>query len=246
MVWDLCSMDSSNITKEFSEKRKRKIPLGTKGRTSILSVESSASCGASFPVSRRKLPDRECFVTTFRQGGYPPCAACASIPCVLAVRKQHKMLFAASKLESEKVNVMKKKRFIIISGILVCLAIFISLAVWSNSPEQKAERFVKVNGLTFYDLVNSNQQIPTTLDGIKVDVWSGEHTMYEFLLGTGMGDTQYWGVYYSPDDVPLPYQNTDVSLIADDDGSWTWQTDGDNHGTTKKIIEKWYYFEASF
>ena len=80
----------------------------------------------------------------------------------------------------------------------------------------------------------------------KVDVWSGEHTMYEFLLGTGMGDTQYWGVYYSPDDVPLPYQNTDVSLIADDDGSWTWQTDGDNHGTTKKIIEKWYYFEASF
>ncbi|RGB67844.1 hypothetical protein DWZ89_13145 [Faecalibacterium prausnitzii] len=27
----------------------------------------------------------------------PPCAACAAIPCVLAVRKQHKMLFAASK-----------------------------------------------------------------------------------------------------------------------------------------------------
>ena len=72
MVWDLCSMDSSNITKEFSEKRKRKIPLGTKGRTSILSVESSASCGASFPVSRRKLPDRECFVTSFRQGSYTP------------------------------------------------------------------------------------------------------------------------------------------------------------------------------
>ena len=72
MVWDLCSMDSSNITKEFSEKRKRKIPLGTKGRTSILSVESSASCGASFPVSRRKLPDRECFDTSFRQGSYTP------------------------------------------------------------------------------------------------------------------------------------------------------------------------------
>ena len=50
----------------------RKIPLGTKGRTSILSVESSASCGASFSVSRRKLHDRECFVTSFRQGGYTP------------------------------------------------------------------------------------------------------------------------------------------------------------------------------
>ena len=29
MVWDLCSMDSSNITKEFSEKRKRKISCPT-------------------------------------------------------------------------------------------------------------------------------------------------------------------------------------------------------------------------
>ena len=31
-----------------------------------------ASCGASFSVSRRKLPDRESCVTSFRQGGYTP------------------------------------------------------------------------------------------------------------------------------------------------------------------------------
>ena len=67
--------------------RTDKIPLGTKGRTSILSVESSASWVASFPVSRGKLPDRECFVTTFRQGGYTPCAAKAAIPCGLAASK---------------------------------------------------------------------------------------------------------------------------------------------------------------
>ena len=30
-----------------------------------------ASCGASFPVSREKLLDRKCFVTSFRQGSYP-------------------------------------------------------------------------------------------------------------------------------------------------------------------------------
>ena len=64
----------------FVDKQKRELPvcrtdknpLGTKGRTSILSVEGSASCGASFPVGRRKLLDRECFVTSFRQGGYTP------------------------------------------------------------------------------------------------------------------------------------------------------------------------------
>ena len=35
----------------------------------------------------------------------PPCAAKAAIPCGLAVRKQHKMLFAASKFE--KLNTEK-------------------------------------------------------------------------------------------------------------------------------------------
>ena len=40
----------------------------------------------------------------------PPCAAKAAIPCGLAVRKQHKMLFAASKFEklnTEKLNTEK-------------------------------------------------------------------------------------------------------------------------------------------
>ncbi len=61
-----------SLIRQIQVWRTDKIPLGTKGRTSILSVESSASCGASFPVSRRKLPDRACFVTSFRQGGYTP------------------------------------------------------------------------------------------------------------------------------------------------------------------------------
>ena len=37
----------------------------------------------------------------------PPCAAYAAIPCVLAVRKQHKMLFAASKFYRDRLEVMK-------------------------------------------------------------------------------------------------------------------------------------------
>lgn len=71
--------------------------LGTKGRTSILSVESSASCGASFPVSRKNCQTENVSSLCSVKGATLPCDACASILCVLAVRKQHKMLFAASK-----------------------------------------------------------------------------------------------------------------------------------------------------
>ncbi|MFR9087454.1 MAG: hypothetical protein ACLVJV_10360, partial [Oscillospiraceae bacterium] len=83
------------------------IPLGTKGRTSILSYrEYRASCGASFSVSRRKLPDRECFVTSFRQGSYTPLRRLCVYP-LWTCRPQTvmTMLFAASKFE--KLNTEK-------------------------------------------------------------------------------------------------------------------------------------------
>ena len=38
------------------------------------------------------------------KGATLPCDACASIPCGLAVRKQHEMLFAASKFENTKLG----------------------------------------------------------------------------------------------------------------------------------------------
>ena len=102
MVWDLCSMDSSNITKEFSEKRKRKIPLGTKGRTSILSYrEYVRPAELHFRSAEENCTTENVSSLRSVKGATLPCDACASIPCGLAVRKQHKMLFAASKFEGE-------------------------------------------------------------------------------------------------------------------------------------------------
>ena len=103
MVWDLCSMDSSNITKEFSEKRKRKIPLGTKGRTSILSYREYVRPAELHSQSAEENCPTE-NVSSLRsvKGATLPCAAYAAIPCGLAVCKQHKMLFAASKFENQE------------------------------------------------------------------------------------------------------------------------------------------------
>ena len=42
----------------------------------------------------------------------PPCAAKAAIPCGLAVRKQHKMLLAASKSESKQIQVRMSISFL--------------------------------------------------------------------------------------------------------------------------------------
>ena len=77
-----------------------------------------------------------------------------------------------------------------------------------------------------------------------VNTWEGEHSMVEFLITT-RGDT-YYGCYYSPDDVPLAFQNTAAELTLCGHDSWKWSADGDNAGKTMKIMDHWYYFEASF
>ena len=55
----------------------------------------------------------------------------------------------------------------------------------------------------------------------------------------------YHGFYYSPDDVPLAFQNTAVPLEETADG-WTWRAEGDNRGFTRRLAPGWYYFEAYF
>lgn len=77
-------------------------------------------------------------------------------------------------------------------------------------------------------------------------VFSGDHEMVEFVID---GDwiippAQYYGFYYSPDDVPLAFQNVKVPLTEYKENEWEWKEEGDNHGVTKKITEGWYYFEA--
>lgn len=97
-----------------------------------------------------------------------------------------------------------------------------SLAVGHGVPADDAV-------LLGYDVVNS---------------WDGAHSMTEFVI-MSQGNT-YYGCYYSPDDVPIAFQNTDTELTQDGHDYWEWEAEEDNHGTTSKIIDHWYYFEAAF
>ncbi|WP_243863496.1 hypothetical protein [Coprococcus comes] len=84
----------------------KKIPLGTKGRTSILSYrEYVRPAELHSPSAEENCLTENVASLRSVKVATPPCAAKAAIPCGLAVRKQHKMLFAASKFE--KLNTEK-------------------------------------------------------------------------------------------------------------------------------------------
>jgi len=139
----------------------------------------------------------------------------------------------------------KRTRLVIVAVIgVVLLATVFSYA----SPKLRASLFVHA----YHDLIEegltAGNGVPAddaVLFGYKyVNSWDAEHPMTEFLIMT-WGDT-YYGCYYSPDGVPLAFQNTDVPLAQDGHDYWEWTDEGDNHGSTSKIMEHWYYFSASF
>lgn len=126
---------------------------------------------------------------------------------------------------------------ILISGVLLV-----------SNPQIRTNLFVRLYHDDIEEGLRMNAGVPAddvVLFGYKyVNTWEGEHSMVEFLI-TSRGDT-YYGCYHSPDDVPLAFQNTEVELTQCGHDSWKWSAEGDNAGKTMKIMEHWYYFEASF
>ena len=141
---------------------------------------------------------------------------------------------------------LRKKTFIIFAAAAIALVSIIKL----SDPMLRAKAFVAVYGDRIETACADRLVEPDGIPAVDIDLYHGryEHEMVEFMLG-GRGlapSSTYYGCYYSPDDVPLAFQNMDVKLTQDGHDYWVWTEVGDNRGATAKIKDKWYYFEASF
>ena len=123
-------------------------------------------------------------------------------------------------------------------------ALFLFLKTGPARSLRQAEQFVDRYAETLEPLLDTGAPIPVLSEVTAYNCWPGEHSMVEFLLKPRFAI--YVGCYYSPDDVPLAFQNATIPLVPDGTGVWTWQGRGDNRGMTRKLRDHWYYFEASF
>ena len=139
---------------------------------------------------------------------------------------------------------MKRKYIFLLIAVLALAVLFF----YRSNPERHAEMFVSMYSNGIEKSIQADEGVPENLGCLAVNEWPGAHPMTEFTLsGWGIGSgTRYYGCYYSPDDVPLPFQNAGMALTQDGHDYWTWTGEGDNHGATKKLADCWYYFEASF
>ena len=124
----------------------------------------------------------------------------------------------------------------------------IVVLVNTSVPQVQVNLFVHLYHEQIEEGLRINAGVPdddAVLFGYKyVNTWDGKHSMVEFLINSRGGT--YYGCYYSPDDVPLAFQNADAELTQCGHDSWKWSAEGDKHGKTMKIMDHWYYFEASF
>ena len=136
---------------------------------------------------------------------------------------------------------MKKKKRIV--TIILWLAALAVLFIWS-SPEQKVDRFVAKYAEVLEESLGG---YPGGLGIQYYNCWGEDsgHPIGEFCFGPSLlHGRQYYGCYYSPDDEPRGFQSVEVTLVPDGENCWTWHAEGDNRGMTKKIQDRWYYFEA--
>ena len=141
---------------------------------------------------------------------------------------------------------MKKKKRIV--RIILWLAALAVLFIWS-SPEQRVSRFVAKNAEVLEESLGTDLSggYPGGLGIQYYNCWGEDsgHPIGEFCFGPSiLHGRQYYGCYYSPDDEPRGFQSVEVTLMPDGADCWTWRAEGDNRGMTKKIQDRWYYFEA--
>lgn len=139
---------------------------------------------------------------------------------------------------------MKKKKIM----IAVVIILLIAIASVCFIPKVRVSLFVHSYHELIEEALADGNGVPAD-DAVffgydAVNSWEGTHPMTEFVI-MSFGDKHY-GCYYSPDDKPLAFQNVDTELSQDGHSYWEWRVDDSIFGSTSKIMDKWYYFEASY
>lgn len=143
---------------------------------------------------------------------------------------------------------MKKNNII---KLLVIVAVLVIAKLIFN-PYARISRYVERNqgnlrqSCEFYI---ENGVIDDSYSGIKIDGIFGDANKIVQFYFSGKGlvpSSTYYGFYYSPTDVPVPYVNAEFELTKEGDNKWNWDGEGDNGGIIRKICDNWYYYEAWF
>lgn len=175
------------------------------------------------------------------------CSACRATACVTRFCR-----FSESEDERQTgvcvggVHIKYKKTLIL---FLLFVSVLIA-AGFTNSPSKRTIRYFNSHRAALED--NVLETIETGRASSKLDItfnyWDGEHPIIEYItVNRGIASaSKYYGFFYSFDNEPVSFQNSNQPLAQISETEWTWDGEGDNHGIVRRLDTNWFYFEAEF
>ena len=150
-----------------------------------------------------------------------------------------------------------KTRVLFGAAAAVILSALIAVGLWmSKDMEGRVRDFVLTNQVQLEEIAGdclAGKSFQPSYQGVRVDgVFSGADPATDRIVQfcyTGFGlvpSSTYYGFYYSPENVPVSFQNTGLPLTTCEDGTWQWSDGTDNGGVTKSIGNGWFYYQAWF
>lgn len=138
---------------------------------------------------------------------------------------------------------MKKKGWILVLAFVIGAALFLS------TPERRTMGYFRSHQEELVQAV-SRWRMGEGLSfdpRLTVNVWEGDHSIVEYIVVSRgiVPSSSCYGFFYSPDGVPVSFQNSGEALTRRGRYEWVWQGEGDNRGRVELIQPNWYYFEAS-
>ena len=147
---------------------------------------------------------------------------------------------------------MKNRVGLTRKNLVIMIVVFILLlcVIFADRLIQSYVVVAKEHLQTYAEQLLESDERQSTRYGLwKVSSYP-EEQMVEFHTG-GFGlapSSTYKGFYYSADNVHKVFSVADKSLATMDvDGNLASWSDGtDNHGTSMRITDHWFWYEASF
>lgn len=144
---------------------------------------------------------------------------------------------------------MKQKMFFLaVAAVLLLIESLFYSYRYPLSPETLYLRYQEEFHTASEQILASSSTEDISIKGVRQIVyWPGPTPIIEFHTSSfGIApSSHYKGIYYSPDDMPAAFQNSQQPLLETADG-WAWNDGTDNHGSTSRIAPFWYTFEAHF
>ena len=141
---------------------------------------------------------------------------------------------------------MKHKKAAVLLLLLVCVLIAASAA---NTPEKRTIRYFNSHRTTLEEDISNTIETGRASSRLNAEFnyWDGEHPIMEYIVVSSgiVPASKYYGFFYSFDNEPVSFQNSNEPLTPLSNQEWEWNGEGDNHGIVRRLDTNWFYFEAA-